>query len=135
MLTAADRVSAILEAKARAYRASCIRHPHASARACTHLYGPVRKPSPPFRGEREGPTPQAWEGEVGDGDHSESPTSPRPSPPPGAEREMPFPLAPQIDRKCAYPSTFAGVTSNIDAAPRQSHLRAQPRVGGREVLR
>ena len=24
-------------------------------------------PSPPFRGEREGPTPQAWEGEVGRG--------------------------------------------------------------------
>src|SRR4051812_23375327 len=24
-------------------------------------------PSPPFRGEREGPTPQAWEGEVGTG--------------------------------------------------------------------
>jgi hypothetical protein len=22
-------------------------------------------PSPPFRGEREGPTPEAWEGEVG----------------------------------------------------------------------
>jgi hypothetical protein len=24
-------------------------------------------PSPPFRGERKGPTPQAWEGEVGIG--------------------------------------------------------------------
>jgi hypothetical protein len=27
-------------------------------------------PSPPFRGEREGPTPQAWEGEVGVGKRS-----------------------------------------------------------------
>src|SRR6266480_1485629 len=96
MLTAADRVSAILEAKARAYRASCIRHPHASARACTRLAGPVRNPSPPFRGEREGPTPQAWEGEVGGGNRAESPTSPRPSPPPGAEREMLIPLPLQI---------------------------------------
>ncbi len=25
-----------------------------------------RGPSPPFRGEREGPAPKAWEGEVGD---------------------------------------------------------------------
>jgi hypothetical protein len=27
-------------------------------------------PSPPFRGEREGPAPQAWEGEVGLGQSS-----------------------------------------------------------------
>ena len=27
-------------------------------------------PSPPFRGEREGPTPEAWEGEVGVGKRS-----------------------------------------------------------------
>jgi error-prone DNA polymerase len=27
----------------------------------------VQNPSPPFRGEREGPTPEAWEGEVGVG--------------------------------------------------------------------
>ncbi|HYU13082.1 MAG TPA: 50S ribosomal protein L11 methyltransferase [Stellaceae bacterium] len=34
-------------------------------------------PSPPFRGEREGPTPQAWEGEVGASAGAlESPTSP-----------------------------------------------------------
>jgi hypothetical protein len=26
----------------------------------------VNGPSPPFRGEREGPAPEAWEGEVGD---------------------------------------------------------------------
>src|SRR2546423_15668137 len=43
----------------------CTACPRASARACTHLAGPVRNPSPPFRGERKGPTPQAWEGEVG----------------------------------------------------------------------
>jgi ATP-binding cassette, subfamily B, bacterial len=50
-------------------------------------------PSPPFRGEREGPTPQAWAGEVGTPANAlVSPTSPRPSPPPqgpwGAEREL-----------------------------------------------
>ena len=27
-------------------------------------------PSPPFRGEREGPAPKAWEGEVGIGQRS-----------------------------------------------------------------
>jgi DUF917 family protein len=47
-----------------------------------------QEPSPPFRAEREGPTPEAWEGEVGlSASASESPTSPQPSPPPGAERE------------------------------------------------
>jgi DUF917 family protein len=47
-----------------------------------------QEPSPPFRAEREGPTPEAWEGEVGlSANASESPTSPQPSPPPGAERE------------------------------------------------
>ncbi len=46
------------------------------------------EPSPPFRGEREGPGAQRWEGEVGmSASALESPTSPRPSPPPGAERE------------------------------------------------
>src|SRR5437660_9392337 len=44
-------------------------------------------PSPPFRGEREGPIAERWEGEVGVPTAPESPTSPRPSPPPGAERE------------------------------------------------
>jgi hypothetical protein len=48
----------------------------------------VRNPFPPFRGEREGPTPQAWEGEVGGSDGSEIPHLTPPSPPPGAEREM-----------------------------------------------
>src|SRR4051794_22194132 len=43
----------------------------------------VRNPSPPFRGERKGPTPQAWEGEVGGGDGSEIPHSPRPLRPQG----------------------------------------------------
>jgi DUF917 family protein len=46
------------------------------------------EPSPPFRGEREGPSAQRWEGEVGiSAGALESPTSPQPSPPPGAERE------------------------------------------------
>ncbi len=44
-------------------------------------------PSPPSRAEREGPIAQQWEGEVGAGERSGIPTSPRPSPPPGAERE------------------------------------------------
>src|SRR5205823_1937382 len=46
-----------------------------------------RNPSPPFRGEREGPIAARWEGEVGLlAGLLESPTSPRPSPPPWAER-------------------------------------------------
>src|SRR6266403_5098438 len=71
----------------------------------------MRNPSPPFRGERKGPTPQAWEGEVGGGDPREIPTSPRPSPPPrgGEGDEMPFPLPLQIATKCACPSAQAGV--------------------------
>src|SRR3954449_8573966 len=64
-----------------------------------HTSGPVRNPSPPFRGERKGPTRHgsaqsaargqapAWEGEVGGGDRTKS--SPHPGPlPQGAEREM-----------------------------------------------
>ena len=47
-----------------------------------------QEPSPPFRGEREGPAPKAREGEVSlSASALESPTSPQPSPPPGAERE------------------------------------------------
>jgi hypothetical protein len=42
--------------------------PRYCGRARKHLAGPERNPSAPFRGERDGPTPQAWEGEVGDGD-------------------------------------------------------------------
>jgi hypothetical protein len=43
-----------------------------------------RGPSPPFRGEREGPKPEGWEGEVGNGatPHSGPPhpaLSPRPA--------------------------------------------------------
>jgi len=46
-------------------------------------------PSPPFRGEREGPSAERWEGEVSSPVSAlESPTSPLPSPPPGAEREL-----------------------------------------------
>jgi hypothetical protein len=67
--------------------------------ACRHLAGRVRNPSPPFRGEREGPTPQAREGEVGSASALESPTSPRPSPPPGAEREILFALPVQAERQ------------------------------------
>jgi hypothetical protein len=41
-------------------------------------------PSPPFRGEREGPKPQGWEGEVGGATESSAapltlPLSPRPA--------------------------------------------------------
>src|SRR4051812_5731161 len=53
------------------------------------IHAPLLSPSPPFRAEREGPTPEAWEGEVGmSASALESATSPRPSPPPGAEREF-----------------------------------------------
>jgi hypothetical protein len=31
---------------------------------------PEQEPSPPFGGQREGPAPQAWEGEVGAGQRS-----------------------------------------------------------------
>ncbi len=41
-------------------------------------------PSPPFRGEREGPNPKDWEGEVG---RRRFPHLTLPSPPPRAERE------------------------------------------------
>src|SRR5204862_6558953 len=48
-----------------------------------------KEPSPPVRGEREGPIAERWEGEVGlSASALESPTSPQPSPPPGAEREQ-----------------------------------------------
>jgi hypothetical protein len=39
----------------------------------THLPRPVGDPSPPFRGEREGPDPQGWEGEVGGAVRTEAP--------------------------------------------------------------
>ena len=69
---------------------------------------PPESPSPPFRGEREGPIAQRWEGEVGlSASALESPTSPQPSPPPGAEREsLERRLAPTIafeDVHFAYP--------------------------------
>jgi hypothetical protein len=51
-----------------------------------YLAGRPKKPSPPFRGEREGPAPQAWEGEVGAGQRSGIPHLTQPSPPPRAER-------------------------------------------------
>ena len=52
-----------------------------------HGYSRAELPSPPSRGEREGPVAERWEGEVGAGNRSGIPTSPRPSPPPRAERE------------------------------------------------
>src|SRR6266849_4696493 len=45
-------------------------------------------PSPPFRGEREGPTPEAWEGEVGVGERSGIPHLTPTLSPPRVEREM-----------------------------------------------
>src|ERR1700730_14040578 len=53
-------------------------------------------PSPPFRGEREGPVAQRREGEVGRSASAPaspplpSPTSPHPSPPSRAERELDY---------------------------------------------
>ena len=44
-------------------------------------------PSPPFRGEREGHAPKAWEGEMGAGERSGISYLTLPSPPPEAERE------------------------------------------------
>jgi hypothetical protein len=45
-------------------------------------------PSPPFRGEREGPAPKAWEGEVGAGRRSGIPDlTPALSAPRGGEGE------------------------------------------------
>ena len=38
-------------------------------------------PSPPFRGEREGPVAERWEGEVGDATHSRTAPLTLPSPP------------------------------------------------------
>src|SRR5690242_17317337 len=75
---------------------------HTSCRA-------LRNPSPPFRGEREGPTPQAWEGEVGGRRPGIPHLTPTLSAPKGGE-ERPFPLPLQIAMKCACPSAFAGAT-------------------------
>jgi len=47
----------------------------------------IHFPSPPFRGEREGPSAKRWEGEVGIGERSGIPHLTLPSPPPRAERE------------------------------------------------
>src|SRR5690242_21377119 len=54
------------------------RRPRKSARACTHLAGPVRNPSPPFRGERKAPIAKRREGEVGDGIARNPPPHPVP---------------------------------------------------------
>src|SRR5258708_7890410 len=45
-------------------------------------------PSSPFRGEREGPGAERWEGEVGVGECSGIPHLTLPSPPPRAERKQ-----------------------------------------------
>jgi hypothetical protein len=60
-------------------------------------------PSPPFRGEREGPAPHAWEGEVGDRNRSESPHLTPALSAPGAEREMLFSLPFQICHEMCLP--------------------------------
>jgi len=53
-----------------------------------HTISAADFPSPPFRGEREGPTPQAWEGEVGVGKRSGIPhLTPALSAPGGGEEE------------------------------------------------
>src|SRR6266851_1998543 len=44
------------------------------------LKGDPISPSPPFRGEREGPAPKVWEGEVGVGEPSGIPLTPTLSP-------------------------------------------------------
>src|SRR5690348_15455852 len=64
------------------------------AKVWTHLPGPVTNPSPPFRGEREGPVAKRWEGEVGDGERSEIPhlTPALSAPRRGEEVLCPLPL-------------------------------------------
>ncbi len=53
------------------------------------LVGPTGSPSPPFRGEREGPAPPAWEGEVGAGQRPGIPhLTPTLSAPKGGEGEF-----------------------------------------------
>src|SRR4051812_37204699 len=65
-----------------------------------HTSGPVRNPSPPFRGERKGPTPQAWEGEVG-GRRPEIPhLTPTLSAPKGGEGEAISSSAPDSHDVC-----------------------------------
>src|SRR5207302_1479089 len=47
---------------------------------------PLQSPSPPFRAEREGPSPEGWEGEVGAGERSAIPhLTPALSAPEGGE--------------------------------------------------
>src|SRR5579863_2487089 len=69
--------------------------------AVTRLLPPQvgeKKPLSALRGEREGSTPQAWEGEVGRGERCGIPHLTPPSPPLGAERERrgpaPHPIGP-----------------------------------------
>jgi hypothetical protein len=58
------------------------------------------EPLSALQGEREGPTPQAWEGEVGAGKRSGIPHLTPTLSAPGGERERLFCL-PGIDKKCA----------------------------------
>jgi UDP-N-acetylmuramate dehydrogenase len=71
----------------------------------------IKSPSPPFRGERQGPTPGAWEGEVGGAA--------------GRSSGFPRPLRPQGRRGrysgleiCACPSAFARVTTTVTEGER-----------------
>src|SRR5260370_8550933 len=60
-------------------------------RRCSRSCNPAlaKNPSPPFRGEREGPAPKAWEGEVGVGKRSGIPhLTPTLSAPKGGEGEL-----------------------------------------------
>jgi hypothetical protein len=86
--------------------------PPFQARACTHLAGPVRNPSPPFRGEREGPTPHgsaqsaargqapAWEGEVGGHPPGIPHLTPALSAPRGGEGDAVSSAAPHCHEMC-----------------------------------
>src|SRR5689334_25220110 len=70
--------------------------------------GSVRNPSPPFRGERKGPTPPAWEGEVGRRRPEIPHLTPTLSAPKGGEGERPLPPPLQIATIRACPWRFRG---------------------------
>src|SRR5579863_2916401 len=91
----------------------------------------TQMPSPPFRGEREGPIAKRWEGEVGARRHLWNPHLTLPSPPPGAEREMWHLFRPSLRSRQARPAyPDVGIRINRMAAKHPQRARDPNRIAG-----
>ncbi len=90
--------------------------------ATSYRQKPAGNPSPPFRGEREGPTPEAWKGEAGGAADRTSAPLPR-NCPEGRPAGRGLPSLP--GRRLGHAHMFGWYRSNREPLPLSARLRGE----------